>query len=61
MSGREFIERLRQMEPRVRVLCCSGYVRPTTSEEDDMYLQKPFTSQDLLRKVKLALSQLDLT
>jgi len=55
MSGRELIERLRLFAPEIRVLCSSGYVRPSPNEEDD-YLQKPFTSRELLSKVKQALA-----
>lgn len=57
MSGRELIERLRQQRPNVRIICCSGYIRPASQEEEkEIYLQKPFTSQNLLRKVKEALA-----
>ncbi len=56
MSGRELTEHIRKLAPRTRILCCSGYVRTTKVEEDDPYLQKPFTSQDLLRAVKHALA-----
>ena len=56
MSGRELTEQIRQIAPRTRILWCSGYVRASQAEEDDPYLQKPFTSQDLLRAVKNALA-----
>ena len=56
MSGRELMERIRRLVPEVKILCCSGYIRPVTAEEDEIYLQKPFTSQELLRKVKEALT-----
>ena len=56
MSGRELIERIQQLSPSTRILCSSGYVRATHSEEQEAYLQKPFTSQDLLRKVKQILT-----
>jgi CheY-like chemotaxis protein len=55
MSGREVIERLRQHAPDVKIICASGFVR-TGIDDEDTYLQKPFTSQDLLRKVKQATS-----
>lgn len=55
MSGREVIERLRQHTPDVKIICASGFIR-TGADDDDHYLQKPFTSQDLLRKVKQATS-----
>ena len=56
MSGRELIERLRRHSPKVKVISASGFVRPPASEDQQNYLQKPFASQDLLRKVKQVLS-----
>ena len=57
MSGRELIERLRKISPSVKIICSSGYIRSVNGVEEDNYLQKPFTSQDLLRKVKDAIGQ----
>jgi signal transduction histidine kinase/CheY-like chemotaxis protein len=56
MSGRELIESLRRLSPGVRVICTSGYVRSSSADEEGHYLQKPFTSQELLRKVKEVLA-----
>jgi two-component system, cell cycle sensor histidine kinase and response regulator CckA len=57
MSGRELVERVRRLAPDTRVICSSGYVRPTSQEQEETsYLQKPFTSQSLLLKVKRALT-----
>ena len=56
MSGRELTEQIRKIAPRTRILWCSGYVRSSQVDEADPYLQKPFTSQDLLRAVKTALA-----
>jgi two-component system, cell cycle sensor histidine kinase and response regulator CckA len=56
MSGRALVEKMRSLAPNMKIICCSGFVRPSTNEEDEMYLQKPFTSQELLRKVKQVLS-----
>ncbi|HYE31247.1 MAG TPA: ATP-binding protein [Methylomirabilota bacterium] len=56
MSGREVVERLRQTAPDVKIICSSGFVRTAGANEDESYLQKPFTSQDLLRKVKQTLA-----
>jgi DNA-binding response OmpR family regulator len=39
----------------MRIICTSGYVWPAGQESDGSYLQKPFTSQELLLKVKQAL------
>ena len=55
VSGRELMERLRQLSPAVRIICSSGYLRNPGQEEDVGFLKKPFTAQDLLRKVKQAL------
>jgi len=55
MSGRELVEQLRKASPNLRVLCTSGYVPPPVKSEESAYLQKPFTSQDLLVKVKQVL------
>ncbi len=56
MSGRELIEHIREVSPEMRILCTSGYVRGQMADEESSYLQKPFTSQELLRKVKQTLS-----
>jgi two-component system cell cycle sensor histidine kinase/response regulator CckA len=56
MSGRELVENLRKNSPTLRVLCTSGYVPPPAQTDDSAYLQKPFTSQELLVKVKQVLT-----
>ena len=56
MSGRELVEHIRQRSPSTRVLCTSGYVWPAGQVNETPYLQKPFTSQDLLLKVKQVLA-----
>jgi two-component system cell cycle sensor histidine kinase/response regulator CckA len=56
MSGQELVEHLRRLSPQIRVLRTSGFVRPLHDDQNDLiYLQKPFTSQELLSKVKNAL------
>jgi two-component system cell cycle sensor histidine kinase/response regulator CckA len=55
MSGRELVERLRQVSPTTRILSTSGYVQPANQPANEAYLQKPFTSTELLLKVKHAL------
>ncbi|MFZ0827286.1 MAG: ATP-binding protein [Verrucomicrobiia bacterium] len=57
MGGRELIERIRQLMPGMRILCTSGYVLPADKQAGTPYLQKPFTSRDLLAKVKQVLAQ----
>ena len=57
MSGRELVEHIRRASPATRILCTSGYFWPAGHHNDSAYLQKPFTSQGLLLKVKEVLSQ----
>ena len=54
MSGRELMERIRQLAPGTKLLCMSGYVMPADRQPGTTYLQKPFTSTELLSKVKEA-------
>ena len=54
MSGRELVERIRQISPGTRILCITGYLGPGHPDHTD-YLQKPFTCQELLTRVKQAL------
>jgi CheY-like chemotaxis protein len=56
MSGRELADHVHRVSPATRILCTSGFVRPSNPSEDAIYLQKPFTSQDLLLKVKQVLT-----
>jgi len=57
MSGRELSEQILRHAPGTRIVWSSGYVRAANAEEQERYLQKPFTSQDLLRKVKQVLTE----
>jgi CheY-like chemotaxis protein len=57
MSGRELVEHIRRLSPAIRIICTSGYVWPAGQETNGAYLQKPFTSQELLFRVKQALRQ----
>jgi signal transduction histidine kinase len=55
MGGRELVERIQQLAPTIKILCMSGYVMPSDKQTGTAYLQKPFASQDLLLKARLAL------
>ena len=57
MSGRELTEQILRHAPGTRIVWSSGYVRAANAEEQERYLQKPFSSQDLLRKVKQVLTE----
>lgn len=52
MSGRELIDQLQMRAPQLPILCTSGYVVPTGPEAGQTHLAKPFTSLELLRRVK---------
>jgi len=56
MSGRELVDQVRRVSPQTRILCTSGYAWPASRESDPSYLQKPFTSRELLVRVKEALA-----
>jgi nitrogen-specific signal transduction histidine kinase len=52
MSGRELVDRIRQVAPASRILCMSGYARAMDKQPGIQFLRKPFTSNELLSKVK---------
>ena len=56
ITGRELIEHVGVFSPLTRVVLTSGYVWPGGPEFEGLYLQKPFTSRELLRKVRQALA-----
>ncbi|MBC8094574.1 MAG: response regulator [Akkermansiaceae bacterium] len=56
MSGRELAEHIHRQSPETPILCTSGFVRPSNQADDVGYLQKPFTSHELLAKVKAVLA-----
>lgn len=55
MSGRELVEQVRRLSPETRIMCTSGYVWPGSKQEKASFLQKPFTTQELLMRVKQTL------
>ncbi len=60
LGGRELVGRLRIMRPDVRVIFVSGYTEEGVRtrgvlEPGTVYLEKPFTPEGLLRKVREAL------
>jgi two-component system, cell cycle sensor histidine kinase and response regulator CckA len=56
MSGRELAERIRQLDASLPVMLTSGYALSEDKTGGLGYLQKPFSSTELLRKVKSALT-----
>jgi signal transduction histidine kinase len=57
MGGREVMERAHQLQPQLKILCMSGAVVAPDKQMGWAYLQKPFTSRDLLTKVRTALGK----
>ena len=57
LSGRETAEAVRDLAPAAKVLYMSGYtddlvIRGGTSEPGSTFIQKPFGSSDLARRVR---------
>jgi FixJ family two-component response regulator len=66
MSGRQLTERFAAMRPTAKILYMSGYtddavVRHGVVSAGIDYLQKPFSSEALLRKVREVLDAPDRT
>jgi two-component system cell cycle sensor histidine kinase/response regulator CckA len=57
MGGRELMDRIRQMGLPVPILCTSGFVLSAEAKSAADYLPKPFTSSELLIKVKTAMTR----
>lgn len=60
MSGRELVDRVRRQWPHIRALLCSGYVQDELSVDPEWlgrmaFLPKPYTSVELLQKVRAVL------
>lgn len=57
ISGRELMDTIRAKYPSVAIMCTSGYAHvPGTTGNTD-FLQKPFTTQKLLQRVKEKLTR----
>ncbi len=52
MGGRELMDRIRRLGLDVKILCTSGYVLAEDKQAATSYLRKPFTTTELLAKVK---------
>jgi len=60
MGGRELVQRVRALRPRIRVLYVSGYAETEPDDKLDStldYLQKPFAPEALATKVREVLSR----
>lgn len=59
LSGKEVLERLRKINPKVRVIISSGYLTGELSSESCgcVFVQKPYRTEDLLRGVREALDR----
>ena len=56
MSGRELVEKIHALSPGLPIISTSGYIRASGKDTPAAFLQKPFTSQELLRRVKQLLT-----
>ena len=56
MSGRELAEQIRQLYPATKILCTSGDMMPLDKKAETTHLRKPFTSVELLAKVRRVIS-----
>ncbi len=57
MSGRALAERIRKIQPSVRILYMSGFPSETISRRGELaagvqFIQKPFSMRDLMRKLR---------
>jgi signal transduction histidine kinase len=52
INGRELIERVRVLSPRTRIICATACSRIGEIEKKYDFLSKPFSAQQLLRKVR---------
>jgi two-component system cell cycle sensor histidine kinase/response regulator CckA len=57
MGGRELVERARQLQPQLKILCMSGCVLSQDQQLGQSFLQKPFTSRDLLANARQVLEK----
>jgi signal transduction histidine kinase len=57
MGGRELMERIRQLGLALPILCTSGSVLPEGNKAATGFLPKPFTSVELLTKIKSVISR----
>jgi two-component system, cell cycle sensor histidine kinase and response regulator CckA len=55
MNGRELIEKVRDLSPATAIVCATACTRSLQMESKLDFLTKPFSAQDLLRKVRHAL------
>ena len=55
MSGRELVDKIQELAPGTRIICTSGYPWPSPQVKNLAFLKKPFTAQELLSSIKLAL------
>ena len=51
MSGRELMESIHKLFPAMKILCSSGFIMPER-QAGGLFLQKPFSSTELLSKVR---------
>ena len=56
MSGRELMGQIQRRHPNLPVICTSGYAGSSHAAEEEVFLEKPFTTQELLARVRQVLN-----
>ncbi len=64
MNGREVYDAIRNIDPKMRMLFCSGYAKDVVVSQGGLdevmsYLPKPFTPKELLMKIREVLDNLN--
>jgi two-component system cell cycle sensor histidine kinase/response regulator CckA len=62
MGGRELVEKIKTVQPEMKVLYISGYTEGSITnhvvfDQEDTFLQKPFSLKDLTKKVREVLDR----
>jgi FixJ family two-component response regulator len=55
INGKELASRIAPLRPATRVIYMSGYTDRVALEEDAVLLEKPFTAERLLERVRAVL------
>jgi signal transduction histidine kinase len=55
MNGRELMGQIHRRYPNLPIICTSGYAGSSNVAEEEVFLEKPFTTQELLARVRQVL------
>ncbi|MFA6434164.1 MAG: response regulator [Elusimicrobiales bacterium] len=57
ISGQELFKRIATLRPKIKVLLMSGYMDDALLNVDSPFLQKPFSGEALIRKIRETLDK----